>query len=350
MSMRSKAWLLVPYGGEPFAVAEHVVMEYLGATQPHAVPLTPPHCHSAFFWRNRIVPLLDFGPLAGSDRATAMPKAVVLAYQSEPGTSLVYIAVALRESPIKIVVDDAMACALPPENKIPWRLLAISCFTRDGAATPIVSIARLDSAEFRLYAEAHCTEPSDDAAASTPPPLNNFLTGDTLTMVGPTGDGVGHSKDLSAWLDTDTNSGSDIHDDRDGDENENLDDMDELFEDEDLDEDLDGDDWADLEAEALDDDSTLDLEEDVDLDANLEREEDENLDDLDALFEDEDLDGDLDGDEQAEDLEALDDDSILDLEEDIDVDASSEWEDEDEEIDDDSTDTARISVGMVSTP
>ncbi|MCK7470301.1 MAG: chemotaxis protein CheW [Desulfomicrobium escambiense] len=170
MSTRNKAWLLVPYGAEPFAVAEHVVMEYLGATQPHAVPLTPPHCRAAFFWRNRIAPLLDFGALAGSDRAVTMPKAVVLAYQPEPGTPLIHIAVALREPPVRIVVDDGMACALPPENEMPWRLLARSCFARDGVATPIVSIARLDSAEFRLHVEANCADIDEDEAASTTPP------------------------------------------------------------------------------------------------------------------------------------------------------------------------------------
>lgn len=339
MSTRNKAWLLVPYGAEPFAVAEHVVMEYLSATQPHAVPLTSPHCRAVLFWRNRIVPLLDFGVLAGPDRASAIPKAVVLAYQPEPGAPLIHIAVALREPPVRIVVDDGMACALPPENKMPWGLLATSCFARDGVATPIVSIARLDSAEFRLHVEANCAEASTDAAASTAPLITALAADDKLVMADPAGDNISGLKEVTARLDADTSS--DIDDERNGDEDENLDDADDGLED---DEDFLDDNWADLEA-SDEDDPTLDLEEDAELDASAEWDEGENLDGVDDGFED---DEDLDGDDWMT-MEASDEDcSTLDLEEDVDPSANAEWgKDEDEEIGDNSEEAARVTVDTV---
>lgn len=331
MSTRNKAWLLVPYGAEPFAVAEHVVMEYLSATQPHAVPLTPPHCRAALCWRNRIVPLLDLGALAGPDRAAATPKAVVLAYQTEPGTPLIHVAVALREPPVRIVVDDEMACALPPENETPWRLLAMSCFARDGAATPIVSIAQLDSAEFRLHAEAHCAETSEDTTASATSPITALVADGKPATVNPVGGYVGGLEAVTARLDADADA--DTHDEWDGDEDENLDDAD--FPD---------DHWADLEA-SDEDDPTLDLEEDAELDASAEWDEGENLDGVDDGFED---DEDLDGDDWMT-MEASDEDcSTLDLEEDADPSANAEWgKDEDEEIGDNSEEAARVTVDTV---
>ena len=334
MSTRNKAWLLVPYGAEPFAVAEHVVMEYLSATQPHAVPLTPPHCRAVLFWRNRIVPLLDFGVLAGPDRASAIPKAVVLAYQPEPGTPLIHIAVALREPPVRIVVDDGMACALPPENKMPWGLLATSCFARDGVATPIVSIARLDSAEFRLHVEANCAEASTDTAASTALPITALAADGKLVMADPVGDNISGLKEVTARLDADTDS--DIDDERNGDEDENLDDADDRFED---DEDFLDDNWTDMEA-SDEDDPMPDLEEDADFDVSAEWNEDENLDDADDGPED---DEELDGDDWA-DIETSDED--LDLEEETDPSANVEWgDDADGETGNDSAEITHVAVG-----
>lgn len=315
MSTRSKAWLLIPYGVEPFAVAEYTVMEYLSATQPHAVPLTPPHCRAVLFWRNRIVPLLDFGALAESERAITTPKAVVLAYQPEPGAPLIHIAVALREPPVRISVDDEMACALPPENETLWQLLARSCFAHDGVATPIVSVAQLDSAEFRLHVEAHCTATDADATLWTTPPILAFAADGKPKLLDSVGGSASDCQEMTAEFSADIDSEIDIDADDEWDENggEDFDDADDEF-DEDEDNDLESDDWEDVEA-FDEDDPTLGLEEDADsdADASAEWDEDNHLDDADSEFNEDD---DLESDDWA-DMETLDeDDPKLDLEED----------------------------------
>lgn len=278
----SKAWLLTPYGVEPFAVAEHTVMEYLSATQPHIVPLTPPHCRAALFWRHRIVPLLDFGAPAGANRATATPKAVVLAYQTQPGVPLTYIAVALREPPVRITVDDETACALPPESEAFWRVPAVSCFSRDGAATPIVNVARLDSAEFRLCMETYDAdddEPFPDAilvtTAPIPVPVAFKEPEATATAAG---DNNVHALEGDMEWDAD----ADADDAWDENEGEDVGDADDVFAD-DADLEMDDDDWMEKDA----DDSLFDEDEDVDLDADdddLGEDVDEDIGDADDDF------------------------------------------------------------------
>lgn len=297
----SRAWLLIPYGVESFAVADHTVMEYLSTVQLHPVPLTPPHCRAAIFWRQRIVPLVDFSALSGQ-RAVTIPKAVVLAYQTESGAPLVYIAVALREPPVRVSVSDEAACALPLENKALWQKVAVSCFARDGMAIPIVNVARLDSAKLRLYAEAHCpeTDPiNEDAIAVTDPtaiptvgtavePIKT--RGESATAFQSAADEFDEDAEVDsddAWGENDSEDFGDLEDEEDSAEDTETDD----------------DGWADIEKLDEEDMAVLNDGEDLDLDMDIEA---DSLWDEDEDEESEEIDGELPND--TEELVGADDD------------------------------------------
>lgn len=277
MGKPSKAWLLTPYGVQPFAVAGHEIIEYLNVAQLHAVPTTPAHCRAAIFWRNRIVPLLDFGPLNGLYRTSATPSVAVLAYQVAPGTPLDYIAIALLEPPVKIDVDDETACDLPQEQATLWSLLVASCFSREGMATPIVSVVRLDSAEFRLYVEKN----GADVGGEAPPvaPVNGSRVASGMPVAGKavSGDSALETALEDGGADLDADVDDEIEDaDLDTDaEWEDSDDLGDDVEDEDEDEDEDSDDLGD---EADDEDEEIDTLEDRDADAADEELEDDDLD------------------------------------------------------------------------
>ncbi|ETX00863.1 MAG: hypothetical protein ETSY1_09635 [Candidatus Entotheonella factor] len=149
MTTSHSAWLLVPYGVQPFAVAAHEVIEYLNRIVPQDVPTTPEYCSSVLFWRDHIVPLMDFGACTGHPLVQEERHAAILAYQLEPATPLHYVAIALQEPPTRIWVSDDMACDLPEAHAMLWQRLAKSCFTNNGVATPIVSLEQLCSAAFR---------------------------------------------------------------------------------------------------------------------------------------------------------------------------------------------------------
>lgn len=150
MNAHAKAWLLVPQGLPSLAVADHEVIEYLSVVEARPVPMAPLHVGAVIFWRDCIVPLMNFAVLAGQTSA-ATSKTVLLGYQREPATPLSYIAIALRESPTRVVVDDETACPLPESNAEFWQHLAKACFFHAGVAIPIIDIAVLCSAGFRDF-------------------------------------------------------------------------------------------------------------------------------------------------------------------------------------------------------
>lgn len=157
MSTRAKAWLLAPRGLPPVAVADHEVIEYLSLVEARPVPVTPAHAGAVIFWRDHVVPLMDFAAVDGQ-AGTVNNKTVVLGYQLEPGTPLSYVAMALQEAPMRLVVDDETACSLPESNTELWNYLANACFYQDSVATPVIAIPRLCSAEFRDFLNDYAIE------------------------------------------------------------------------------------------------------------------------------------------------------------------------------------------------
>lgn len=328
MGAHSKAWLLTPYGVQPFAVAGHEIVEYLNVAQLHAVPLAPPHCRAVLFWRNRIVPLLDFGPLNGLCRTAATSSVAVLAYQAAPGTPLDYIAIALREPPVRIVVDDETACGLPQEQAALWRLLATSCFAREGIATPIISVARLNSVELRLYVEDNVADMDEETLSVAQAHDSRIASGSSVINKAVSGNAPSTTARAAGGVDAETDADDEFEDEEpDADaEWEDDDDLIDATEDEDEDE----------ETDALDDlDADLDFA--FGADANLEDDASDAENGWDDLGDDVE-----DGDESVDALDDLDADldaafDADDALEDDDPDTDAGWND-DEDLDEDLND------------
>ena len=152
MAEQHRAWLLAPLGLQTIIVAEHEVQQYLTEFQLLPVPFTPPQCTTAIIWQDQIVPVLNLGLLASAAYSTDF-KLVVLAYQSEPLTPLKFVALAVNDAPERIIITDDKLCVLPEQGDQLWSVLAVSCVAYQDMATPIISVAQLDSIVLRDYLE-----------------------------------------------------------------------------------------------------------------------------------------------------------------------------------------------------
>ena len=179
--MAEPAWLLTPLGLPLCAVAQHEVMQYLNSAPAQPVPFTLRHCATAIFWQDDIVPVMNLSALNASPEP--IRDLAVLAYQDTPGAPLHYVALALQIAPERITVDDASRCELPEDDSELWQQIAVACFARDLQPTPIISIKRLCSAEFRDVAAQRL--------ASLPEcTLRPILTPGNPITIEPTIDGV----------------------------------------------------------------------------------------------------------------------------------------------------------------
>lgn len=138
-----RAWLL-DFGADLRAIvgSQHLA-EYLRAPQVAEVPLAPAYARGVLVWRERLVPLLDFGLLGGNDGdRTEPPCAIVLAYREAPESPLQYGALVLAAAPREIGVRDDMACDLLAEPAF-WGALAASCITYENRPTPVLRVRNL---------------------------------------------------------------------------------------------------------------------------------------------------------------------------------------------------------------
>src|SRR5258706_16221559 len=98
------AWLFDFGAGLRAAVGGQHLAEYLRAPEVVEVPLAPALARGVLVWRERLVPLLDLGLLAGDDDGRGEPRrepigAIVLAYRQTPESPLQYGALALAAPP-----------------------------------------------------------------------------------------------------------------------------------------------------------------------------------------------------------------------------------------------------------
>jgi chemotaxis signal transduction protein len=137
------AWLFDFGAGLRAAVGGQHLAEYLRAPEVVEVPLAPALARGVLVWRERLVPLLDLGLLAGNDDGRGESVgAIVLAYQQTPESPLEYGALALAAAPREIGVRDELACDLPAEPAF-WGALAASCITYEGRPTPILRVRNI---------------------------------------------------------------------------------------------------------------------------------------------------------------------------------------------------------------
>jgi chemotaxis signal transduction protein len=146
----SNAWLLEPNDLLSIAIGDHEMVEYLDSSTCFPVPGAPNYCNQVLYWKNKLVPVMDLGvllrkPVQGSGAFMSL-----IAYQQQPGLALQYLALKVRTTPEKILVDDTQVCELPVEiNEGPLMPLCLTCFRHEDRPIVILDIASLCSAEFR---------------------------------------------------------------------------------------------------------------------------------------------------------------------------------------------------------
>lgn len=137
----STAWLLPLQGAWRAAVGEWELAHLLEAPVLLDIPITPFYCRQVVLWENRILPVLDLAAwLAGQPLAPrAQMLAGVFAYQEPSEAALSYGILLLDGVPVRHLVQDEEACALPAEPA-GWREVAISCFGDGAGAVPILDL------------------------------------------------------------------------------------------------------------------------------------------------------------------------------------------------------------------
>jgi len=147
MSNTAPAWLLCVADNIQFSIGEHEAAEYIETPALQHVPLAPEYCKHIIYWHDMIVPVIDMNIIHGHSAATNYQHVMVIAYQHEDHTPLMYAAFILASSPAKILVNDDDACELPesyPETLKPY---VLSSFNYNNQVASILDIARLNSGD-----------------------------------------------------------------------------------------------------------------------------------------------------------------------------------------------------------
>lgn len=142
------AWLMELDGQMRAAVGELEMVHVIQAPELFQVPLSPPYCGHVALWQEHILPLMDL-PAWLNNRPERVEHTVagIFAYQARAGEVPHYGALSLAATPLRISVNDELSCALPPQPP-GWKRLALSCFTFNGQAVPILNLAVIFSGAF----------------------------------------------------------------------------------------------------------------------------------------------------------------------------------------------------------
>lgn len=146
MSQNSaQAWLLEFSRNQVAAVGLHELVEVLSRPKLYHVPMASARCHHVLVWRDEILPVVNFSTDSRSELDDVLPGAAVTAiavYQTVPGEPLRHGALQLTAMPKTVTVVDNMACALPEAHSA-ISDLAISCFSYENLAVPVVDLTRV---------------------------------------------------------------------------------------------------------------------------------------------------------------------------------------------------------------
>jgi hypothetical protein len=139
-----QAWLLEFARNRVAAVGLHELVEVLSRPKLYHVPMASTRCHQVLVWRDQILPVVDLGAGFRSDAEDDYGAAVtaIAVYQTVPGEPLRHGALQLTVMPKTVTVADNMACALS-ESRSLISELAISCFSFDNFAVPVIDLTRV---------------------------------------------------------------------------------------------------------------------------------------------------------------------------------------------------------------
>ena len=146
-AQRPNAWLLDFGQGLRAAVGTRVLLQIIDNPKLHPIPCTPLYCHSVVSWQGKLLPVMDMASRLGTTAQNPRLLAVA-AYQDHPEETTRFCALLLDALPVAVAVGDAQSCPLP-EQAAGWTRLALSCFEYQGAAIPVLHLARVFSKQTR---------------------------------------------------------------------------------------------------------------------------------------------------------------------------------------------------------
>jgi hypothetical protein len=139
----AQAWLLEFGGDRVAAVGLHELVEVLSRPKLYHVPMTVNPCHQVLVWRDEVLPVMNFISAGEPDDelTEGAPVTAIAAYQLNPGMPVRHGALELGAMPKTVTVDDGMSCQLPDAPGY-LATLAISCFSYENFAVPVIDLAR----------------------------------------------------------------------------------------------------------------------------------------------------------------------------------------------------------------
>lgn len=155
----STAWILDLGGERRMAVAQRQQLHLMHEPQTQTLAFAPAHAQHLLLWSARCVPVVDFGSWCQGEATPAHGLLGVYAYVDEAGSQHQFGALWLASPPVRVEVDDAQGCELPPELE-GWRGFSLSCFRDERfGSVPVVDLARIFEAP-RSAPSAAPDEPS----------------------------------------------------------------------------------------------------------------------------------------------------------------------------------------------
>lgn len=133
------------------AVAPHTALEVIENPSFSPIPAAAYYIAGMLHWQQRWLPVVNLRALvngkADDDALLPLKYVLVLAYQAQAGEPINYGAVTLHGLPKSLLVVDEQACELPESIPV-WQQVAVSCFTYEREAVPIIDTGL-------LFAQSH---------------------------------------------------------------------------------------------------------------------------------------------------------------------------------------------------
>jgi len=145
----SRAWLLDFGEGLQAAVGHHEMWQIIISPTLFHIPCTPPYCNNVLIFQGNILPVLDIPILLGREPTSVTSNKIIgiAVYQDDPNHPIHYGCFHLATMPQNIYVSDDEACELSAQQRH-WKALALSSFSLNDVAIPIINLAYLFAAEF----------------------------------------------------------------------------------------------------------------------------------------------------------------------------------------------------------
>jgi len=138
------AWILQLDSARRVAVGERTLLHLVHEPVLWEVPLTPAHCRHVVLWQGKLLPVVDLAAWFGVPLpSNALRFVGIIGFQAPAFQGTQLGGLLMTAPPQRVTVDDAQARPIPEDGH--WEPLALSCFSDQDGAVPILHLPRLFS-------------------------------------------------------------------------------------------------------------------------------------------------------------------------------------------------------------